>query len=202
MKRISPFPRFLPHGFSGCKSVAIHTCPAHPSIINETKFANAANTTPSSPALIQFFHVLPVEETLCPQKLISIVAYASILVFPLIQSLPDLLCSEPYFHSESEQKDAVNRPLFGSVSAHRNFRSSRRRSGHVRRSTYGCPSLSLYFVNQRFVGGAWQIVPPPTTTSPSYRTTACPTVTALCGASNSSLTRPCCSGYTAAHCSA
>ena len=171
MKRISPFPRFLPHGFSGCKSVAIHTCPAHPSIINETKFANAANTTPSSPALIQFFHVL-------------------------------LLCSEPYFHSESEQKDAVNRPLFGSVSAHRNFRSSRRRSGHVRRSTYGCPSLSLYFVNQRFVGGAWQIVPPPTTTSPSYRTTACPTVTALCGASNSSLTRPCCSGYTAAHCSA
>ncbi|EHM54789.1 hypothetical protein HMPREF0372_00289 [Flavonifractor plautii ATCC 29863] len=71
MKRISPFPRFLPHGFSGCKSVAIHTCPAHPSIINETKFANAANTTPSSPALIQFFHVLPVEETLCPQKLIQ-----------------------------------------------------------------------------------------------------------------------------------
>ena len=33
--------------------------------------ANAANTTPSSPALIQFFHVLPVEETLCPQKLIQ-----------------------------------------------------------------------------------------------------------------------------------
>ena len=124
------------------------------------------------------------------------------LVFPLIQSLPELSWSEPYFHSESERKDAVNRPLFGSVSAHRSFRSSRRRSGHVRRSTYGCPSLSLYFVDQRFVGGAWQIVPPPTTTSPSYRTTACPTVTALCGTSNSSLTRPCCSGYTAAHCSA
>ncbi len=67
MKRISPFHAFCPTVF-WLQSVAIHTCPAHPSIINETKFANAANTTPSSPALIQFFHVLPVEETLCPQN--------------------------------------------------------------------------------------------------------------------------------------
>ncbi len=42
----------------------------------------------------------------------------------------------------------------------------------------------------------YSILPPPRTVSPSYKTAACPGVTARCGASNSIFTRP--SGKTVA----
>lgn len=97
----------------------------------------------------------------------------------------------------TEQLRRRAHPLSFSARIAENNRAGRAAPPEISTAGDGKPSPAVFLS----VYSALSIVPPPRTTSPSYKTAACPGVTARCGSSKSTRAQPSGSAVTTAGCS-